>query len=52
MNANKYELYMSYEDFDADKESEYQRHLTRSSYDLDELLGILNKYINKFMNIK
>lgn len=49
---NKYELCISYEDFDAAKESEYQRKLTRSSDDLDELLGILNKYINKFMNIK
>lgn len=49
----KYELYMDFENFKAGNDAEnYERKLVRLSDDLDELINILNKYINKFMQIK
>lgn len=49
----KYELYMEFENFNAGNDAEnYERKLVRLSDDLDELVNILNKYINKFMQIK
>jgi len=49
----KYELYIDFENFNAGNDAEnYERKLVRLSDDLDELVNILNKYINKFMQIK
>jgi len=49
----KYELYMDFENFKAGNDAEnYERKLVRLSDDLDELVNILNKYINKFMRIR
>jgi len=47
----KYKLYMNFKNFKAG-EGEYTKDLIRFSDDLDELVNILNKYINKFMQIK
>lgn len=49
----KYKLYMEFENFNARNDGGcYVRELVRLSDDLDELINILNKYINKFLQIK